>query len=789
MLAGISIQAMTSTGLFEAAGRAKKEAKRAQVIEWLNLKLVEKQSENTKGTSEDIIKAMQESVKTNISELETIGRDIVVEDTKTEEDGEKADIYFYVQVDKDVYKVELKGAKFIGEAGKFPPIIKIESITSTTNSITVKVSTKRNESGKLEFYIKPEDEEKYNNIKTDKNVDNLEFTYTGLEQNKNYSIKIVAIAENKQTAEAIREDIQVGNVPELTQRDVEFTYSPSSWTNGSVTVTAKLKEGNVQGYTLKITDGNPINPSKQTALGWTKANDGITVDTNKTIYAVLVDSEGQVGAVASGNVDKIDKQKPVANVSGTTTNSITFTGKDTAKTGEKASGIVGYIVKDNNTVPDKDDSTWKSYNGASKTVSGLTQGKTYYVFVKDNAGNVSVVVSGKTSSVPSGLTEGAITFGTTTWSGGKASTTISTNTEYMIQYQINSITGTWTTGTSVSGLMHGDIIYARLWDGTNGGVEVSQNILDGIAPTKPNIQITSGTLGNNSWYISDVNINITAGIDNESGIQKTTYSLNGAATQGESTIPSNGIITISAQGITTITSYSYDNAGNKSEQTSMVIKKDSTAPTINLSQTNITSREYTKTVSVSLFDNESGINIKKYAPGYRDVSYFAGNGSDVPTSFNVTTESYHSTANRTNFTDDIVYTVYAKNQAGLESVNSIKITNLLILYNINPSKGIFVADKGEVDTYNNMWVKTGGTQYGPYCTLPAGTYQVNYTGYCEDQGTYDILYNIEKFLYKQYGTPSYTFSLSETTGPLEFRLSNSSQYTIGVFNIQLKQLN
>ena len=276
ILAGISIQAMTSTGLFESAGRAQKETKRAQIVEWLNLKLIEQQSENYTGMAEDIIKATQKSIIDSKDELQGIGKEITVEDTKTEEDGEKVDIYFYVQVDKDVYKVDIKGAQFLGEAGKFPPIIKIESITSTTNSITVKVSTKRNEGGKIELYIKAEDEEKYNNIKTDKNVDNMEFTYTGLEQNKKYNIKIVAIAENKQTTEVTKENIQVGNVPELTTKNVEFTYSPGSWTNGSVTVTAKLKGENAQGYTLKITDSNPVGASKTTALGWKNASEGIT---------------------------------------------------------------------------------------------------------------------------------------------------------------------------------------------------------------------------------------------------------------------------------------------------------------------------------------------------------------------------------------------------------------------------------------------------------------------------------------------------------------------------------
>ncbi len=534
ILAGISIQAMTSTGLFEAAGRAKKEAKRAQVVEWLNLKLVEKQSENTKGTTENIIKAVQKSVKINISELETIGKDIVVEDTKTEEDGEKVDIYFYVQVDEDVYKIDIKGAKFIGEAGKLPPVVKIESITSTTNSITVKVSTKRNESGKLEFYIKAEDEEKYKdieNIKTEKNADNLEFTYTGLEQNKKYSIKIVAIAENKQTAEVTKENIQVGNVPELTQRDVEFSYSPSSWTNGSVMVKAKLKEDNVQGYTLKITDSNPVGASKTTALGWKNASEGVTVSANKTIYAVLIDNGGQIGGAATGNVDKIDTQKPVAKVSSTTTNSMTFTGTDTANTSEneKASGIAGYIVKDNNTVPDKDDSSWKSYNGASKTVSGLTQGKTYYVFVKDKAGNVSVASSKGTGNVTN-LTTANVTFtyNPSSWTNGSVKVTAvlkDMTSNYTLKITDSNPVGAskttalgWKNASEGVTVSANKTIYAVLIDNEGQIGKAATVVIDNIDKTGPSVPTIRYNGGSNTcnWKNSyNITLNST---DSQSGV-------------------------------------------------------------------------------------------------------------------------------------------------------------------------------------------------------------------------------------------------------------------------------
>ena len=400
ILAGISIQAITNTGLFEAAGQAKKEAKRAQVVEWLNLKLIEEQTYNPIGTSEQIIKATKLRVDNNKSELEKIGKTVIVEETKTEE-GEQVDIYFYVQVDKDVFKVEIKGSQFIGEAGKFPPIIKLESVTSTTNSITVTVSTKRNEGGNIEYYIKSEDEEKYTlkETTTDEN-----YTYTGLEQNKNYSIKIVAIAENKQTAE-VTKDVLLGSVTNLTDANIIFTYEPDSWTNGSVKVTAALKDM-TSSYTLKITDSNPVGASKQTALGWTNASTGITVSTNKTVYAVLIDNEGQIGAAASGSVEKIDTVAPtIGSATGTTAtgNTGTITVSSVADTG--GSGLKGYYISTSSTTPTATSVTWTS-NTASSFTKTVSSNGTYYVWVIDNAGNVS---SSKSCSVSGIVSKASIT--------------------------------------------------------------------------------------------------------------------------------------------------------------------------------------------------------------------------------------------------------------------------------------------------------------------------------------------------------------------------------------------
>ena len=126
ILATISIQSLTQTGLFENANKAKLETKRGRISETLGLKTMLEQSNNPGGTAEEILTATRNNVIQNKNELEKIGKDVNIEDISTGEDGEKVDIYFYVVVDKDVYKVDMSGSKFIGELGKLLPTIKID---------------------------------------------------------------------------------------------------------------------------------------------------------------------------------------------------------------------------------------------------------------------------------------------------------------------------------------------------------------------------------------------------------------------------------------------------------------------------------------------------------------------------------------------------------------------------------------------------------------------------------------------------------------------------------------
>ena len=274
ILAGISIQALTNTGLFEQASRAKNETQRAQVTEWLNLKLMEEQMNNPTGSAEEIIEATRAASDGN-TELSKMGKVVVVDaNTSTIEDGEQVDVYFYVQVDEDVYKVEMAGAQFIGEAGKFPPIIKLESITGTTSSITVQVSTKRNEGGKIEFYIKKEGETEYTSKYTAEGEEakGLEYTFTGLEQNKTYSIKIVATNQkNGQVKECTKE------ITTAKQLVDEIKITPEN---------ATVQIGETLDLAVTISPEDAYNK----AINWNSSNPEVAT----------IDQRGKVTAVAEG---------------------------------------------------------------------------------------------------------------------------------------------------------------------------------------------------------------------------------------------------------------------------------------------------------------------------------------------------------------------------------------------------------------------------------------------------------------------------------------------------------
>lgn len=181
-----------------------------------------------------------------------------------------------------------------------------------------------------------------------------------------------------------------------------------------------------------------------------------------------------------------------------------------------------------------------------------------------------------------GLAEGALTFGTVTWQGaGTASTTVTTDTSYQIQYLILPedtedipTTGWQTTsnGGTIANIPNKSNVYARLWDGANASDYATLPVKDEIKPTINSFEATEITS-------NSIKVQATA-TDNESGLTSTnTYKfyLNDEETaKGTST---DGTFTY--ENLSGLTPYKlrvevYDNAGNKGESTINVTTKEAT---------------------------------------------------------------------------------------------------------------------------------------------------------------------------------------------------------------------
>ena len=245
----------------------------------------------------------------------------------------------------------------------------------TTNAITVKGATtdqgkteQYGSSGIKEYYFSKDDGKTW-----ESNGNKLETTYTfsKLTQGQSYSIKMKAIdnAGNETITSTVKQ--VTGSVPG--GASIVFGYNPSTWTKGNVTVSISSKQS---GYTLEYSTD---------AKTWTKYTTGVVKTANGAIYARLKDSTGQVGAVATGNVTKIDKTSPTANISiGTITTSsiqVKVTASDSGS-GLANSGTYKYYL--NGSL--KSTSTANSY-----TFTGLSAGTSYTikVIVTDAVGNVT----------------------------------------------------------------------------------------------------------------------------------------------------------------------------------------------------------------------------------------------------------------------------------------------------------------------------------------------------------------------------------------------------------------
>ena len=542
ILASISIQGITKTGIFSSAESVKTEHKRALISTTLQTKLKINQSEQIRGTDEEVIRAAYEDVKNDLEEIKKAGgKDIEVSEVTSEEKNGKTEWFFEVKVDGDVYKVALDGSDYLGKEDELAPLIQIKTAKATTNTIFVTVTTRRNEGGKIEYYIKEKGASKFNLAKA---TDQNEYTYTGLKQDTTFVIKAVAIGKNGKEKESKEVEIETSTVPKIDSKEIEFAVEPNTWTNKSVKVTAKPKV-DTQGFTL-VTSKNPTS-------SWTKVNDQ-TFSTNGTMYVALTDGNNY-GVTASHEVTNIDKIKPVITSVTATTNTIKITATD------EASGICAYAISESSTMPTRFtvvDST-KIFN---KIIENKKQSTKYYVWVKDQAGNVSEVASATTGTV-AGLTDANTTFSKTPndWTNKDVTVTAST-TEKNFALQTKKDNGEWqTTGTQT--FTENGTIYARLWDGINAGAETKLNVTT-IDKLAPNAFTPKATVTTNSIKVDGTTTDATATSTNgSSGIKEYRFSKDGGKTYTNAQTSATYTFSRLTQNVEyTIVVEAKDNAGN-----------------------------------------------------------------------------------------------------------------------------------------------------------------------------------------------------------------------------------
>ena len=156
----------------------------------------------------------------------------------------------------------------------------------------------------------------------------------------------------------------------------EIAISPDTWTNGNVTVTISTTK---EGGTIYYRVGND-------GL-WQEYSTPFQVGENTEVFARLRYSDGW-GPVTGRSIENIDKTPPVGVIN--STNNLANSQTITLNMTDDSSGVDEYYWGTQN--PSTETVTWVEYsqNNVTKTVN---DSGTYYLGVKDAAGNVTVVNS------------------------------------------------------------------------------------------------------------------------------------------------------------------------------------------------------------------------------------------------------------------------------------------------------------------------------------------------------------------------------------------------------------
>lgn len=385
----------------------------------------------------------------------------------------------------------------LGKIDTTGPEVKLSLINKTSNKISVEASAIDKESGMEEntefiFYVKKKEETEYKEVQRG-TKSTLEITE--LEQNTEYEIKVETQDKAGNKGQA---NIEVKT--EIISNGMEqgaIIFGETVWENNMAETTISTNTKYDIEYQLNGTNGKWIKGKYVTGL---KHGD--------ILYARLTDGTNHGNYASITIIDEIAPILEIITSSGTSQITATVTSIDNESGIYENEEYVYYIKEAKE--PDSSYEQIQSTTNKTYTFTGLKQNTDYTIKVeiKDKAGNIGIKETSETTEkISDGTEAGSIIFSNITWTNGQAEVIISTNTQYIIEYQVNGIEGNWVKAIlaggdiTAKGLNHNDIIYARLTDGTTEGNYTTLTILDTI---KPNITLSLQTENQEINAIVDV---------------------------------------------------------------------------------------------------------------------------------------------------------------------------------------------------------------------------------------------------------------------------------------------
>ncbi len=542
------------------------------------------------------------------------------------------------------------------------------------------------------------------------------YTFSGLTSGTNYQVKVKAIDNAGNEYETTEKNVQTNALPNP-EEQIQITKTPSSWTNGIVTV---RMTNMAQEYILQYSKDN---------RSWETYLSPITVvDNNEIIYARLYEPNSQeVTRSISTQITNIDRLSPTIFTptvnAGIDTITVTANTADReATTTDGKSGIRGYKFSKDSGYSWTEEQVSETY-----TFGRLSPGTSYQRRVKaiDNAGNEmeGYEVTGTTIQIPGGNNNIYFNYSPSGWTNRNVTVTITASTtNYRLQYSKDGYTWYDYDSYQKVTMTENGPVYARLTDGVNYGTIATGNVsnIDKIAPnvnysTNPSTGVASEVT---------IYINATDSLSGIGSITNTTYDNIRKIDDTTYIVTANGTyyFTVTDQaGNNAFESVTINNIQQKEAKVGDYVKYTPS----NQYSYSLTS-EYTGYYTNQTIQQESDFNWKIYSMDNNKITLI----SDRPTRTNIFLSGANGYNNAVQALNDVCRNLYSN-------------------YTYGTARSIKIEDIEKYSKYDkNAYVSEGGINYGGTKT---------YTGY-------DLNYPNKYPLEKGSGVNSYSVNQSGLSG-------------------------